>query len=198
MTTVDQVLKLAREKSVLSGSDLEERGIKRQYLQRLYERGMLRRVGRGLYSLPDVDATEHHTIVEAAKRVPHGTICLLSALRLHGLTTQNPYQVWLAIRSSSWRPKMLAIPLRLVHMSESALAVGVEERSLEGVNVRIFTPAKTVVDCFKFRNQIGVDVAIEALMDFRQMPEFDIDVLWHHAKACRVAKVMRPYLEATA
>lgn len=196
MSHIDHVLQLARDKGVLRASDLEARGIPRQYLHRLHRRGVLERVGRGLYSLPNGDATEHRTLVEAARRVPHGVVCLLSALRFHDLTTQAPFEIWLAIENSARRPQSETIPLRIVYMSGAAFEAGIETHLVEGVAIRIYSPAKSVADCFKFRNQLGLDVALEALRDYRRHKAFDVDALWRYAEICRVANVMRPYLEA--
>lgn len=194
--TEEQVLELAKEKGVLRSSDLEERGIPRQYLYRLFQKGALERTGRGLYASADADVTELHTMVEAARRVPHGVICLLSALRFHELTTQNPFEIWLAIENSARRPQVESLSLRIVYLSSKTFELGVEEHEIEGVAVRVYAAAKTVTDCFKFRNKIGIDVAIEALRDYRRRPGFDMDALWRYARANRVANVMRPYLEA--
>ncbi|NBC17228.1 MAG: transcriptional regulator [Bacteroidetes bacterium] len=192
----EHVLSLARTKGVLRGSDLEAEGIPRQYLYRLYDKGALERVARGLYMLAGADVTEHHTMVEVSRRVPHGVVCLLSALRFRELTTQNPFAVWLAIENHARRPKAEALPLRIVYMSGEAFTSGVEEHEIEGVAVPIYSAAKTVADCFKFRNKIGTGVAIEALRDYRRHASFDMDALWRYAEVCRVASVMRPYLEA--
>ena len=191
-----RVLELVEQAGVLRPRDLDEHGIPRIYLSRLCERGLLDRVGRGLYVVPDADVSEHHTLAEAGKRVPHGVVCLLSALRFHGLTTQSPSEVWLAIANKAWRPQVDYPPLRFVRFSERTLEAGVEEHSIEGVLVRIYNPAKTVADCFKYRNKIGLDVALEALRDCRRQRRCTNDELWHYAKICRVANVMKPYMEA--
>jgi predicted transcriptional regulator of viral defense system len=198
MDRTQQILEIVGEAGVLRPRDLDAHGIPRIYLGRLCERGLLDRVGRGLYVLPDADVSEHHTLAEAGKRVPHGVVCLLSALRFHGLTTQSPSEVWLAIESKAWRPQVDHPPLRFVRFSERTLEAGVEEHSIEGVLVRIYNPAKTVADCFKYRNKIGLDVALEALRDCRRLRKCSNDELWQYAKICRVANVMRPYMEATA
>lgn len=198
MDRTQQILEIVAEAGVLRPRDLEAHGIPRIYLSRLCERGLLDRVGRGLYVLPDADVSEHHTLAEAGKRVPHGVVCLLSALRFHGLTTQSPSEVWLAIANKAWRPQVDYPPLRFVRFSERTLEAGVEEHSIEGILVRIYNPAKTVADCFKYRNKIGLDVALEALRDCRRQRRCTNDELWHYAKICRVANVMRPYMEATA
>ena len=198
MNRTQRILELVEQAGVLRPRDLDAHGIPRIYLSRLCERGLLQRVGRGLYVLPNADVSEHHTLAEACKRVPHGVVCLLSALRFHGLTTQSPHEVWLAIGSKAWRPQVDYPPLRFVRFSARALEAGVEEHSIEGVTVHVYDPAKTVADCFKYRNKIGLDVALEALRDCRRQRKCTNDELWHYAKICRVANVMRPYMEATA
>ena len=193
-----RILQIVEQAGVLRPRDLDAHGIPRIYLGRLCERGLLQRVGRGLYVLPDADVSEHHTLAEACKRVPHGVVCLLSALRFHNLTTQSPFEVWLAIGSKAWRPQVDYPRLRFVRFSARALEAGVEEHSIEGVLVRVYSPAKTVADCFKYRNKIGLDVALEALRDCRRQRKCTNDELWHYAKICRMANVMRPYMEALA
>ena len=198
MTHADRLLDFARSRGVLRSKDLAPLGIPRQTLARLHRRGELDRVGRGLYVLTGADVTEHHTLVEAARRVPHGVVCLLSALRFHDLTTQDPFDVWLAIEGKARRPEPESIPLRVVYMSGDAFTGGVEAHELEGVEVRVYGAAKTVADCFKYRSRVGLDVAIEALRDYRRSRAFDADALWHFAQVCRVSTVIRPYLEAVA
>jgi predicted transcriptional regulator of viral defense system len=140
----------------------------------------------------------NHSLASASVRVPGGVICLLSALRFHGLTTQAPSEIWLAIDWKARAPKAGSPVLRVVRMSGEALRAGVEEHKVEGVAVRVFSAAKTVADCFKFRNKIGLDVALEALREYRRAHRGGVDVLWRFARVCRVAEVMRPYLEAMA
>jgi len=192
----NRVLELARNAGVLRPRDLETLGIPRTYLSRLYQAGRLERIGRGLYVIPSVDATEHRKLAETAKRVPNGVICLLSALQYHDLTTQPPFEVWIAIGEKAWRPRVEHPRLRIVHFSRPALHEGVVVENVEGVPVRIFNPAKTVADCFKYRNKIGLDVAIEALRSYWKDRRCSMDDLWHYAGICRVRNVMRPYLEA--
>ncbi|MFC1806268.1 type IV toxin-antitoxin system AbiEi family antitoxin domain-containing protein [Planctomycetota bacterium] len=195
-TRAERVLELVKTAGVLRPRDVEAHGIPRQYLYLLHKRGLVRRVGRGLYVLPDEEPTEHHTLAEACKRVPNGVVCLLSALRFHGLTTQAPFEVWLAIGRQAWKPRVDAPPVRLVRFSGKALEEGIGEHNIEGVIVKVYCAAKTVADCFKYRNKIGLDVAIEALRDCRREKAATNDELWHYAEICRVARVMRPYLEA--
>lgn len=197
-TQTDKVLKLVRKVGVLRPRDLDFYGIPRTNLSRLCATGKLQRIGRGLYVLPNSGATEHHSLAEASKRVPKGVVCLLSALRFHDLTTQAPFEVWLAIGEKAWRPRMEYPPLRIVRFSQAALDTGVEEHQIEGVAVRVYTPAKTVADCFKYRNKIGLDVAIEALKECWRSRRCAMDDLWHYAGVCRVRNVMRPYLESLA
>jgi len=196
MDRMQQILEIVEQAGVLRPRDLDTHDIPRIYLSRLCERGYLQRVGRGLYVLPNADVSEHHTLAEACKRVPHGVVCLLSALRFHGLTTQSPFEVWLSIGSKAWRPRVDYPTLRFVRFSARALEAGVEKHSIEGVIVRVYNPAKTVADCFKYRNKIGLDVALEALRDCRRQRICTNDELWRYALICRVANVMRPYMEA--
>jgi len=192
----EQILDLAREFGVLRPKELDRYGIPRRYLYRLERDGKLQRVGRGLYALPDAEPSENRSLAEAAKRVPSGVICLLSALRFHELTTQAPFEVWIAIAEKAWRPRVDYPPLRVVRFSGAALEQGTEKHVVEGVPVQVFSPAKTVADCFKYRNKIGLDVAIEALRECLRARRCSMDDLWHYAGVCRVRNVMRPYLEA--
>ena len=154
------------------------------------------RVGRGLYVARGAKPTEHHSLAQASKRMPKGVVCLLSALRFHDLTTQSPFEVWLAIGEKSRLPKQENPQLRIVRFSTKALTYGVQGHRIEGVPVRVFTPAKTVADCFRYRNKIGLDVALEALRDCKRKRKATMDEIWKAAKVCRVANVMRPYLES--
>jgi predicted transcriptional regulator of viral defense system len=172
--------------------------VPRSYLARWLRKGLIERVSRGLYSASGADISENHATVEACKRVPHGVICLISALRMHNLGTQIPHQVWLAIDRTARNPRIDYPPIRIVRMSGAARTAGIEQHVFEGVAVRVYSPAKTIADCFKFRNKIGLDVALEALRDFWISRGRNIDDLWRFASICRVANVMRPYLEMLA
>ncbi|MBI2080332.1 MAG: type IV toxin-antitoxin system AbiEi family antitoxin domain-containing protein, partial [candidate division NC10 bacterium] len=162
-SNTQRALELVRQAGVLRPRDLDRHGIQREHLQRLLRRGQVERVGRGLYTLPGAAPTEHQSLVEACKRVPRGVVCLLSALRFHELTTQIPFEVWIAIDQKAWRPRRGSPRLRIVHLSGKALKSGVDEHRVKGATIRVYSPAKTVVDCFKFRNKTGLDVALEAL-----------------------------------
>lgn len=189
---------IPRGLGVLRPKDVAANGISRTRIQRLAESGELERVGRGLYVPAGSRATEHHTLVEAATRVPSGVVCLLSALVFHRLTTQNPHEVWLAIDVKARKPNADWPPLRIVRFSGAARTFGVESHVIEGVEVHITSRAKTVADCFKYRNKIGTDVAIEALRGYLGKRGRSMDELQQAAEVCRVSRVIRPYLEALA
>lgn len=195
-TIRDKVLDLAAESGGIRPKDLDKLGISRNYIYFLHKEGRLERAARGLYIRTDLEPSEYKTIAEVAKRVPEGVLCLLTALQFHEMTTQMPHHVWLAIEPTRWRPKEPYLPIRLVHFSGDSFSFGIEEQEIEGVKVKVYTPAKTVADCFKFRNKIGLDVAIEALRDCYRQRKCSNDDLYRFAKVCRVWNVMRPYLEA--
>lgn len=192
-----RVRRLARQHGVLRTRDFEAAGINRMAIGRMVEAGALERVGRGLYALPRGKVTEHHTLVEATLRVPKGVVCLLSALQFHKLSTQSPHEVWLALGVRAWKPAIDWPRVRVVRFSGAALTHGVEKHMLEGVEVKVTSAAKTVADCFKYRNKIGLDVALEALAEYRKK-RGSVDRLMKASNADRVAVVIRPYLEATS
>jgi len=192
----DRVLAIAREKGVFRIRDLRERGIHPEYIRRMCNKGLLKRVSRGLYVRTDAEFSANIGLAQVAKRVPHGVVCLLSALQFHGIGTQSPYEVWLALDRDVRRPHIEYPPLRIMRFSGEALNEGIEKHEIERVSVRIYSPAKTVADCFKYRNKIGLDVAIEALRDCRNSKKCTNADLWKYAKVCRVTQVMKPYLEA--
>jgi len=194
----DRLLDLVRSHGLIRPCDLLPLGISRVSLTRAVRRGRLERVGRGLYGLPGREVSAQGALAEVALKVPKGVVCLLSALRFHGLTTQAPFEVWLSIENKAIRPKLDYPPLRIVRFSGAALTEGVEEHVVDGVTVRITGVAKTVADCFKYRNKIGLDVALEALREAWHEKRMTSDDIWHYAKVCRVANVMRPYLESLA
>ncbi len=195
-TPTDKAHRLLERIGIARSRDLERAGVTRTQMRRLRERGLIERVARGLYMLPGSARTERHDLAEAARRVPRGVVCLLSALRFHGLTTQNPFELWMAIDRKAWRPAVEHPPLRLVYLAGPALHEGVEEHDVGGVTVRVFSAAKTVADCFKFRNKIGIDVAVEALRDYRRRHPKRLEAVWRFAELNRVARVLQPYLES--
>ncbi|NIM12133.1 MAG: transcriptional regulator [Candidatus Aminicenantes bacterium] len=191
-----QVLDILENSGIIRPKDLESQGISREYLVRLRKLGLVKRTGRGLYTKSNMKPGEHHSLAEAAKKVPGGVVCLLSALNFHNLTTELPFEVWMAIDVKAWMPKSDTVPLRIVRFSKGALSSGIEEHILEGVKVRIYNPAKTVADCFKYRNKIGLDVALESLRECWRQKLCTIDHIWKYAGICRVSNVIRPYLES--
>jgi predicted transcriptional regulator of viral defense system len=195
---IAKLLEFVRKKGIVRAGDLAALAVPRVYLRRLVEKGAIDRVGRGLYAAADANPTANRTLAHVAKRLPGGTICLLSALRFHGLTTQLPSQIWIAIDVKARAPREVLLPLRVVRFSGLALTEGVEEHTVELVPVRVYSVAKTVADCFKYRNKIGLDVALEALRESQRTRKCTMDELWRFAKICRVANVMRPYLESIA
>ena len=195
-TPSERILALARERKIIRPRDLGK--IPTMHLVRLVDKGQLVRLGRGIYSLPDGRSTEHHSLAVVAKLAPRSVVCLLSALRFHELTTQQPNEVWIAIENKSWVPTVDSVRLRIIRFTGEALKAGVKSHEIEGVSVRVFNPAKTVADCFKHRNTIGLDVAIEALKDTLKRRKATVDEIERYAKICRVSRIIRPYLEAVA
>lgn len=191
-----QVRRLFAKQGVLRSRELESRGITRVDLARCVEDGVLVRVGRGLYATADHAPSEHHSLVQVAKRVPNAVFCLLTALRFHELTTQSPHEVWIALAENARKPSLDYPKLRVARFSKAALAAGVEQHRVEGVTIHVYSAAKTVADCFKYRNKVGIDVAVEALKDFTRKYRGGANELARHARICRVARVMQPYLDA--
>ena len=177
-------------------SELSDGGVHPQTLARLVEHGRLIRVTRGLYELADADITALHTLGEVAKLVPNGVVCLISALQFHGLTLQMPSRVWVAIGAKARRPKFEYPAIRVVRFGSRALSLGVEVHRIDGVAVPIFNPAKTVVDCFRFRRQVGFDVALEGLHGVMRSEKAKPVEIIRYARETRIWSVLRPYLEA--
>ena len=195
-THEQQVLRLARARTLLRARDVTQQGLPTIALTRLVQAGKLERVARGLYGLPGAEISEHRSLAEVSARVPRAVVCLLSALRVHEIGTQAPFEVWIAIPQHMVTPRLDQPAIRVVRMGDVALAEGVERLHIDGVEVPVFNAARTIVDCFRFRNKIGLDVAIEALRDGWSQRKFTLDDLWRHATRGRVANVMRPYIEA--
>jgi len=196
-THSQRVLDLARQKGLLRTSDLDAIDAPRVVLTRLTAAGLLEKVGRGLYRLPSHLGLEHEGLAAVATKVPQAVFCLLTALQFHELTTQLPRQIWIAMPRGSHVPRIDYPPIKMVQMTGAVYTAGIEEHLRDGVKLRVYSAAKTVVDCFKHRNKIGLDVALEALKDVRAKRKATADDLWRYAKICRVTNVMRPYLEAT-
>ena len=195
-TLASRTLKRASQRGGVRARDLNERDIPAVILTRLVKSGQLARLSRGVYALPARRLSENHQLAEIATRSPTAVFCLLTALRFHDLTTQNPHELWIALPNKSRSPRIDYPPLRTVRYSADALTRGIETHAIDGVPVRVYSIAKTVADCFKFRHKIGLDVALEALRECRRGKRATSDELWRFAKVCRVANVMRPYLES--
>jgi len=193
---IAKITELAKAAGVLHPRDLAAHGIARQYLRLAEQQGVVVRSGRGIYTAADTAITEFHTFAEAAKRAPRAVICLLSALRFHDIATESPFEIWMAIGEKDRRPRSDNPRMRIVRFSKQSLEFGQKTHYVEGVPVRIFSVAKTVADCFKYRNKIGRDVAIEALRESIRNRKATTADLWQAAKVCRVTNVMRPYMEA--
>ena len=197
-TNRERTLRLIEEFGLIRPKDLEAHGITRVQLARLVEAGLVVRRARGVYVVARHAPTAEHTLAHVAKRIPNGVFCLLTALRFHGLTTQSPAEVWIALPEKARRPRLDYPRLRVARFSGAALTEGVEERSVEGVPVRLYSAAKTVADCFKYRNKVGIDVAVEALRDFGRTHRGRATELARFARICRVSRVMQPYLDSIA
>ena len=196
MASRDKVLKIVRELKLVRPRDLERQGIRPNVLWKLAKEGQVERIGRGLYQLPGTVLSEYVSLLEVVKAVPNSIICLLTALRFHEIGTQEPPRVWIAIDRKARKPKSRTVEMEIVRFSGVARVKGVETHQVDGFSIRVTNPGRTVADCFKYRNKIGLDVALEALRECLMDNKATIDQLWHFAGVCRVQNVMRPYLEA--
>jgi predicted transcriptional regulator of viral defense system len=198
MTTASKkrALRLIERMGLARPRDLEGHGVSRAQLSRLVGEGLVRRQARGIYVAARHVPTEAHTLALVAKRVPEAVFCLLTALRFHDLTTQSPADVWIALPEKARRPRLDYPRLRVARFSGPALTEGIEKHRVEGVDLRVYSAAKTVADCFKYRNKVGIDVAIEALRDFSRRRRGGATDLARYARICRVSRVMQPYLDA--
>lgn len=190
------VLQLARQRGLLRTRDFTAHGVPTVVLTRLVRAGKLERASRGVYALANRLASAHRSLAEVTLRAPRGVVCLLSALRVHEIGTQAPFEVWLALPPGVAAPRLNSPAIRVVRLSGDALVQGIELIEVDGVEVPVFGAAKTITDCFKFRNKIGIDVALEALREGWRERKVSMDALWRYAKLNRVANVMRPYLES--
>lgn len=195
-TPKDAALGVIRELGIARPVDLESRGIPRGVLYGLVREGRVVRQARGLYAVTQHALTAEHSLAQVAKQVPAAVVCLLTALRFHGLTTQNPAEVWIALPRTARRPRPEYPRLHVARFSGAALNEGIETHRVEGVDVRVYSAAKTVADCFKYRNKIGINVAVEALRDFSRSHRGGGTELARFADICRVTRVMQPYLDA--
>lgn len=195
MNLSERLLEIAEEKKLIKSRDLIAEKIPTVYLSRLVKQGKLLQVGKGLYSLPDTLLDENQSLLEVQHLVPNGVFCLLTALQFHDLTTQNPFQVWLAVDRNAAVPRIRSIQNRIFRMSGEMFSAGIEEHQVEGGTIRLYSPAKTVADCFKYRNKVGLDVAMEALKDAWRKRLITMDELFQFAKLNRVTNVLLPYAQ---
>ena len=195
-THTQRILGLAGQRGTLRPSDLDAIGAPRVVLTRMTANGLLEKAGRGIYRLPGHQGSEHESLVAIATKVPQAVFCLLTALQFHELTTQLPREVWIAMPRGSHTPRIGYPPVKMVQFSGEAYSEGIEVARRDRVKLRVYSVAKTIADCFKHRNKIGLDVALEALREARKKKKASADDLWRCAKICRVANVMRPYLES--
>lgn len=195
-TKTEMIVELITKKGVAKLEELVKRGIHPEYVRRLCIKGVLTQTGRGLYTLTNSDITENLGIANVCKWVPKGVICLFSALQFHNIGTQSPFEVWMALDRETARPRIKFPPLRIMRYSGKAFSEGIKIHRIKGVDCKIYCVAKTVADCFKYRNKIGLDVAIEALRESLKEKKCTMNELWEFSKICRVEKIMRPYMEA--
>jgi len=192
----ERLLQMVRRGGTLAASDAARAGIHSQQLSRLVREGRLERVARGQYRILGQAITEHHGLAMAARSVPHGVVCLLSALGFHGIGSQLPFEVWMAIDRRARAPLVRYPPLRLLRFSKASLSTGVETHRIERQAVKVYSVPKTLADLFKYRNKVGLEVALEALREAWRERRFTMDEIDRYARICRVERVMRPYLEA--
>jgi len=176
--------------------DIQPLGVSFRVLQKLVSKGTVEKLASGLYRLSEVEPTELETIAMVASAAPNAIVCLLTALRVHEIGTQSPHEVWIALDRKSRKPTQIPTRLRIVRFSGAMLTYGVIKRSMLGVPVSITSPARTVVDCFRYRNKVGIDVAMEALRDAVRSRKTTVDEISRAADICRIRTVIGPYLEA--
>jgi len=196
MRNKDKILNIIKKKGMIKSNDLEKIGVYRNLIYDMCNEGLLVRQSRGIYSAPNVDFAEYPSFVEVCKKSESSIICLLSALSFHGITTQLPHEVWIAVKRGSWIPKYDNPPVNVTVVSVESFDFGVEKHRINGVEIKVYNVAKTVADSFKFRNKIGLDVAIEALKETMKSRKASVDEIMKAAKICRVDRVILPYLEA--
>lgn len=194
---IDRATKIFHDHNgILRTQQAIQLGIAPRTLYKMRDAGMILRESRGLYRLADAEPSSYTDLVQVALRIPKGVICLISALSFHNLTTQIPHQVYVALPIDAEKPRLEYPPLRLFWLSPKTYSAGIENHELDGIQVRIYGIEKTIADCFKFRNKVGLDVALEALRDYRKREGFNIGMLLHYARIDRVERVIKPYLEA--
>jgi predicted transcriptional regulator of viral defense system len=196
-TKAEKLVRELQKKGILKTKEILDVGISKEYLRKLTAKGVIEKVSRGFYMLPDYEYSAMQSLAEVSKQIPKGVICLLSALRFHGFTTVNPFDVWIAIERGAWKPQInSSLRIRYMRFSQEAFTSGIQIKTVDRQKIRVYSPAKTVADCFKYRNKVGMEVALEALREGWREKRFTMDELWKYAKICRVSNVMKPYMES--
>lgn len=190
-----RIVRLARRRGIIRPREVKALGLPTRYLRQLEQEGQLIRLDRGLYACPETPFSAHISLLEVAKRVPNGVICLISALRYHDLTLEFAPEAWIALPPGHYHPKMENLRVRYFHFSGRAFTEGIEIHQIDGVDLKVYSAAKTVADCFKFRNTVGLDVAIQALKQGWTERYFTPSELMPLARIDRVDKLIRPYLD---
>jgi len=191
----EKIISLIKKRGLIKAKDLKSLNVSRNYLYKLTNEGILTRVSKGVYTLPEITYTEKKTFAEVTKKVPKAVICLISSLVFHNVTTQISNQIWIMLPTGSWNPKIKDLSLNVTYTKDDLYKKGIEKHTVNGVEIKVYNLAKTVVDCFKHRNKIGLDVAIEALQEIVKNKKCDLNEILTYAKINRVYKIMRPYLE---
>ena len=196
MNRQQQVMDIATRNGIINARDVESAGISRNYLYSLQKNGLLKKIEHGIYMPKTIQISENFDFLEVAKRVPKAVFCLISALVFHQLTTEIQHEIWIALPKGSWIPKIHYPPINISFVSLSPYTYGIEEHKINDAAIRIYSPAKTVADCFKFRSKVGLDVAIEGLKEALRTKKATPDEIMRAAKVNRVTKIIQPYLEA--
>jgi len=194
--SIRRLRELFKERTFVTAKNVRERNIPTKFLTPLLRAGEIQRISRGLYSRTDASFPEETDYTIAAELVPHGVICLVSALRYHNLTDENPHEVSMTVQQGIWHPRVSYPPIKYISASPKIFKFGIEEHFSSGIKIKVYSVEKTIADCFKYRNRIGLDVAIAALRAAASHNLLDYNELWKAAKVCRVSKIMQPYLES--
>lgn len=192
----DIVYSLLEQRKIVRTEELSRAGVHRETIRRMVETGDIIKLARGLYSFPDYQPMENYSLIQAQKLVDNGVVCLLSALSYHEIGTQNPSEVWMAIPRKTRPPKIEDSPIKIVKFSGVGYRKGIEKHTIENNEIKIYNIPKTIADCFKYRNKLGIDVAIEALKDVMLNKRSTVDELLKYAEICRVRQIMTPYMES--
>jgi predicted transcriptional regulator of viral defense system len=197
MNAIERAIRIFQDHNgILRTQQAIHYGIAPRTLYQMRDAGVILRVSRGIFRLADAELNANTDLIQVSSKIPKAVVCLISALTFHNLTTQIPHQVYIALPVYAEKPRLEYPPLRIFWLSKMVYTVGIENHKLDGIPVKIYGIEKTIADCFKFRNKIGLDVALEALKEYRRSDGFDVETLLTYARIDRVEKTIRPYLEA--